>query len=253
MISPYPACLRQEPRRRGPLAGRADGAGPDRAPGEPGFEALRREIAATTSPTGSSLITIRRQETHPPSRSSGKGARQWPGGPLRLPELRLPGTDHRPGAGGRRAHAFRTESGRQQAISRSGPSCLASATQAGTAAYALALRPRLGYVRALGSTGLVTSKVGFGGYRVDDETPEHREALERALLSGCNLIDTSTNYMDGGSERLRRRRPGRPRAAARSCAGRRSIVVSKIGYVQGQNLELAQEREAAGAAASRRW
>jgi len=43
---------------------------------------------------------------------------------------------------------------------------------------------------------------GFGGYRVDDETPEHGEALRRALLAGCNLIDTSTNYTDGGSETL---------------------------------------------------
>ena len=74
-----------------------------------------------------------------------------------------------------------------------------SATQAGTAAYASRFTSQ-GYV-PLGSTGLLTSKVGFGGYRIDDETPEHREALEKALLAGCNLIDTSTNYMDGGSER----------------------------------------------------
>jgi uncharacterized protein YyaL (SSP411 family)/aryl-alcohol dehydrogenase-like predicted oxidoreductase len=118
-----------------------------------------------------------------------------------------------------------------------------SATQAGTGAYASRFTPS-GYV-PLGSTGLLTSKVGFGGYRVDDETPEHSEALEKALLEGCNLIDTSTNYMDGGSERCvgavlgKLTRVGKLRREE-------VIVVSKIGYVQGENLEVAHEREAAG-------
>ena len=31
---------------------------------------------------------------------------------------------------------------------------------------------------------------------------EHREALTQALRAGCNVIDTSTNYMDGESEQL---------------------------------------------------
>jgi uncharacterized protein YyaL (SSP411 family)/aryl-alcohol dehydrogenase-like predicted oxidoreductase len=97
----------------------------------------------------------------------------------------------------------------------------------------------------LGRTGLTVSRIGFGGYRVDDETPEHREALVNALETGCNLIDTSTNYTDGGSERLvgsvlaELAQDGRlPRESV--------VVVSKIGYVQGQNLALAQEREAVG-------
>ena len=120
-----------------------------------------------------------------------------------------------------------------------------SATPGDTAAYA-ARFPAHGYV-SLGTTGLITSKVGFGGYRVDDETPRHREALEKALLGGCNLIDTSTNYMDGGSERCVGIVLG---ALVRSEKLRREelIVVSKIGYVQGINLVLAQERETAGQA-----
>jgi aryl-alcohol dehydrogenase-like predicted oxidoreductase len=79
------------------------------------------------------------------------------------------------------------------------------------------------------------SSVGFGGYRVHDETPEHRDALRRALLSGGNLIDTSTNYTDGGSERL-------VGAVVNELVGsgklRREeiVVVSKIGYVQGRQL-----------------
>jgi uncharacterized protein YyaL (SSP411 family)/aryl-alcohol dehydrogenase-like predicted oxidoreductase len=97
----------------------------------------------------------------------------------------------------------------------------------------------------LGGTGLMVSRLGFGGYRVDDETPEHREALINALEGGCTLIDTSSNYTDGDSERLvgsvlaeLLQRGRLPREAV--------VVVSKIGYVQGQNLALAEEREAAG-------
>ncbi len=121
------------------------------------------------------------------------------------------------------------------------------ATPAGTAALAARCRGAglaHGYV-PLGTTGLTVSRLGFGGYRVDDETPSCREALIAALTGGCTLIDTSTNYTDGGSERLvgsvlaDLERDGRlPREAV--------VVVSKIGYVQGQNLEIAMEREAAG-------
>jgi aryl-alcohol dehydrogenase-like predicted oxidoreductase len=97
----------------------------------------------------------------------------------------------------------------------------------------------------LGATGLLCSRVGFGGYRVDDETPEHREALRKALASGSNLIDTSTNYTDGGSERL----VGEVLAELAG-SGRvpreEVVVVSKMGYVQGQNLERAIERETSG-------
>jgi aryl-alcohol dehydrogenase-like predicted oxidoreductase len=95
--------------------------------------------------------------------------------------------------------------------------------------------------RGLGRTGLVTSSLGFGSYRIDDRTPEHAAALERALLGGVSLIDTSTNYTDGSSE---------------TCIGnvlarhRREevIVVSKVGYVQGQALAMARAREQRGAA-----
>lgn len=95
--------------------------------------------------------------------------------------------------------------------------------------------------RALGSTGLLTSSLGFGSYRIDAQTPEHAAALEKAILGGVNLIDTSTNYTDGSSE---------------TCIGnvlarhRREelIVVSKVGYVQGQALTMARVREQGGAA-----
>jgi aryl-alcohol dehydrogenase-like predicted oxidoreductase len=121
------------------------------------------------------------------------------------------------------------------------------ATAAATAAHAARFAARLGpsAFTPLGATGLVTSRLGFGGYRIDDETPEHREALEAALDAGVNLIDTSTNYTDGGSERLVGRVLADLTRAGR--LGREAVVVvSKIGYVQGQNLALAREREAAG-------
>ena len=120
------------------------------------------------------------------------------------------------------------------------------ATAAGTAEVARRAAPSAphGYT-ALGSTGLTVSRLGFGGYRVDDQTPEHRQALEAALAAGCNLLDTSTNYTDGGSERLF----GAALEALLGRGGRAReglVVVSKIGYVQGGNLDLAREREAKG-------
>jgi len=99
--------------------------------------------------------------------------------------------------------------------------------------------------RPLGSTGLTTSKLGFGGYRIHDRSDAHRAALKQALTAGVNLIDTSTNYIDGGSERL----IGsvlRELIDAGTLRRDEIIVVSKIGYVQGANLELAREREEKG-------
>jgi uncharacterized protein YyaL (SSP411 family)/aryl-alcohol dehydrogenase-like predicted oxidoreductase len=120
------------------------------------------------------------------------------------------------------------------------------ATVEGTQAFADRHRARLRHGFApLGRSGLTVSRLGFGGYRVDDETPAHRAALVRALRAGCNLVDTSSNYTDGGSERL----IGeviRELAADGSLRREEVVVVTKVGYVQGGNLELAQEREAEG-------
>src|SRR5262245_55886847 len=100
-------------------------------------------------------------------------------------------------------------------------------------------------IRRLGRTDLKVSRLGFGCYRVDAVTVEHAAALKLALRRGINLIDTSTNYGDGESEEL----VGRVLQASIAAGEIRReeiVVVSKIGYVQGQNLKLAQEREAAG-------
>jgi uncharacterized protein len=116
------------------------------------------------------------------------------------------------------------------------------ATVEGTAGYFNSRKELGGW---LDGAGLHCSRVGLGTYRIDDHTAAHSEAIKTALLSGCNLIDTSTNYSDGESE-----------AAIGKAVNElikvgvidrdQLILVSKVGYVQGAALRLAAEREAAG-------
>ncbi len=99
----------------------------------------------------------------------------------------------------------------------------------------------------LGSTGLQVSRLGFGCYRVDDHTPAHALAMRQALHGGVNLLDTSTNYTDGASERC----VGNVLAeqvAAGDLRRDEVVVVSKIGYVQGDNMDVVRARQAAGRA-----
>ena len=99
--------------------------------------------------------------------------------------------------------------------------------------------------RRLTGTDLITSKIGYGTYRVHDQNETHVETLEAAIEVGCNLIDTSSNYTDGGSETL----VGnvlQKMISANKIKREEIIVVSKVGYMQGQNLEQAQQREASG-------
>ena len=106
-------------------------------------------------------------------------------------------------------------------------------------------RPSSHGYTSLGSTGLTTSRIGFGGYRINLGVEDHRRALEKSLQGGCNLIDTSTNYADGESERL----VGvvlKDLIAKEVVSRDEVIVVSKIGYVQGNNLSRAEAREQAG-------
>jgi len=97
----------------------------------------------------------------------------------------------------------------------------------------------------LGKTGFRVCKIGFGGYRIHHNSIEHARALRYALLNGFNLIDTSSNYGDGGSEMLIGNILGE--MIERGELHRDEVViVSKVGYVQGQNLELAQKHERDG-------
>ena len=74
----------------------------------------------------------------------------------------------------------------------------------------------------------------FGTYRISDLNPQHIASLKYAISSGITMIDTSSNYLDGGAERAI--------ALAMNDFSddiRESIeIVSKCGYIQNSNLEL---------------
>jgi aryl-alcohol dehydrogenase-like predicted oxidoreductase len=117
------------------------------------------------------------------------------------------------------------------------------ATPEGTARYSQRYQS-LTY-RPLGRNGLLVSEAGFGGYRIDTAVSTHREALILALQSGINLIDTSSNYGDGSSEQL----IGeviKELVNKGTISRDEIIIVSKAGYIQGQNYEMAQARKATG-------
>lgn len=93
--------------------------------------------------------------------------------------------------------------------------------------------------------GIRISRVGFGCYRVGLENPAHKKALVLALRSGVNLIDTSANYGDGEAESL----VGEVLSEEFAFGNikRESVcVVTKAGYIQGRNMEIAEQREVAG-------
>ena len=100
-------------------------------------------------------------------------------------------------------------------------------------------------VRTLGKTGLRAAKIGYGAYRARADIQEHRQTLADALAAGCSLIDTSTNYSDGLSERL----VGETLKTLiqhEKIERSETIVVSKAGYVQASNYDRARQAEADG-------
>jgi aryl-alcohol dehydrogenase-like predicted oxidoreductase len=97
----------------------------------------------------------------------------------------------------------------------------------------------------LGSTGLMVSQAGFGGYRISSGVVHHEKALKFAVRSGINLIDTSANYADGGSEALVGQILDELTSAAEVDRGQ-VIVISKVGYLQGENFALSQQRKSEG-------
>ncbi len=85
---------------------------------------------------------------------------------------------------------------------------------------------------------LTFSSIGFGCYRVDYRIDEHYRALYKALSEGVNLIDTSANYYDGGSETLVGKVVND--MIGEGIIKRNDItIVTKGGYIQGQNLKFA--------------
>lgn len=104
--------------------------------------------------------------------------------------------------------------------------------------------PEIKY-KILGKTEFTSSICGFGCYRIDDGIPQHKQALEKALLSGINVIDTSSNYSDGGSEVIVGKVLNNL-IIENKIQRENIIVVSKGGYLQGSNLKLGVEREQSG-------
>ena len=99
--------------------------------------------------------------------------------------------------------------------------------------------------KELGKTGLTTSICGFGSYRVDVSVKDHRAALEHCLRQGINLIDSSSNYANGGSEELIGNVLNEL-IKSNSLNIDNVIVVTKGGYLQGDNLDFAKKKEKSG-------
>ena len=81
------------------------------------------------------------------------------------------------------------------------------------------------------------SNFAFGTYRVSDYNPQHIESIKEAIKSGLTMIDTSTNYMDGGAERA-------IALALREFDDNKRAdieIVSKFGYIQGTTKQRHEE------------
>ena len=84
-------------------------------------------------------------------------------------------------------------------------------------------------------------KVAFGAYRISIRSAEHKKALLLALQNGCSLIDTSANYTNGESELL-------IGEILREHPEFNPQIVTKAGYIQGNNLQLLEKLNAEGKA-----
>jgi len=99
--------------------------------------------------------------------------------------------------------------------------------------------------KKLGKTGFFASLCGFGSYRIDQGINLHKSALELAVKNGINLIDTASNYSDGGSEVL----IGQVLQGmfnSGTASRENLIIVTKGGLIQGDNLRIASEKEFSG-------
>lgn len=103
--------------------------------------------------------------------------------------------------------------------------------------------------RELFPGGPQVTPIGFGSYRIGygkvHNYPECENALYYALEQGLNIIDTSTNYGFGQSELL----IGKilKKLIEENKLKRENVVItSKVGYMQGPNIEVAKVREKSG-------
>jgi aryl-alcohol dehydrogenase-like predicted oxidoreductase len=80
------------------------------------------------------------------------------------------------------------------------------------------------------------SKIGFGCHLVSVDSPQHYKALVHALRSGCNLFDTSANYMHGESEILIGN-------VLENNPQYDSFVITKSGYDEREELDVTLTRD----------
>ncbi len=99
----------------------------------------------------------------------------------------------------------------------------------------------------LGKTGLSVSQIGYGAYRVEAHEDAHYDAMTKAFQNGFNLVDTSANYTDGRSEEL----VGvviDDLIDAKDIRRENIVVVTKGGYIQGENLTISRKQQSEGIA-----
>lgn len=97
----------------------------------------------------------------------------------------------------------------------------------------------------LGKTNLTVSQAGIGGRLTDIRSAIHRDAIKKALLSGINLVDTSSVFTDGNSEIL----IGEviQELNDSNLISRESVVVvTKGGILTGKTLETANQDKKEG-------
>jgi aryl-alcohol dehydrogenase-like predicted oxidoreductase len=73
------------------------------------------------------------------------------------------------------------------------------------------------------------SKIGIGTYRMNNDSIVHQESLNYAIESGINLIDTASNYQNGGSEKL-------VGHIITKQERENTFLITKAGYAQGSDI-----------------
>lgn len=86
------------------------------------------------------------------------------------------------------------------------------------------------------------SRIGYGTYRIGGGSADQAQSLRDAILNGISLIDTSANYGNGEAEET----IGQVLKALieeGKVTREQVVVVSKFGYIQGQNMARYQSGE----------